>query len=116
MKAHPKAEEIRNHVAIMRGPVVFCLEGIDLPDDVSILDVYAPDDMQLQAEMTSDLLGGVMTVKGIARRMIDANGASGLYREAGKEEEEDLDIRLIPYYAWNNRGIHEMTVWLPRSF
>ena len=49
IKAHPKAEAIRNHVAVMRGPIVYCLEGLDLPEGVSILDVYAPDDMGLSA-------------------------------------------------------------------
>ena len=58
IKTHPKAEEVRNHVAVMRGPLVYCLESFDLPDDASILDVYTPDDMGLQAEM-SDLLGGL---------------------------------------------------------
>ena len=116
VKAHPKAEEIRNHVAIMRGPIVYCLEGVDLPDDVSILEVYAPDDMGLEASMDDDLLGGVVAIRGRARRMYEANGASALYLEAGNEREDALDIRLIPYYAWNNRGVTEMTVWLPRRF
>ncbi len=116
IKAHPKAEEIRNHVAVMRGPIVYCLEGADLPEDVSILDVYAPDDMRLSAQKTSDLLGGVTVIKGVARRLQDGNGRDALYLEAGNEREEDLDITLIPYYAWNNRGINEMTVWLPRRF
>ena len=31
IKAHPKAEEIRNHVAVMRGPIVYCLEGLTCP-------------------------------------------------------------------------------------
>ena len=57
IKAHPKAEEIRNHVAIMRGPIVYCLEGVDLPDGVSILDVYAPDDMRLEASKERGLAG-----------------------------------------------------------
>ncbi len=116
LKAHPKAEEIRNHVAVTRGPIVYCLEGVDLPDGVSILEVYAPDDMSLQAKMESELLGGVVTLEAQARRLYEDNGASALYIEAGKEKEEALDIRLIPYYAWNNRGIDEMTVWLPRRF
>ncbi len=116
IKAHPKAEEIRNHVAIMRGPIVYCLEGVDLPDDVSILEVYAPDDMRLEASMEGDLLGGVVTIEGAARRRYEENGSSALYLEAGNEKEEELDIRLIPYYAWNNRGIDEMTVWLPRRY
>lgn len=114
IKAHPKAEEIRNHVAVMRGPLVYCLEGVDLPDDVSILDVYVPDDMALHAEMT-DLLGGVTVLRGRALR-VDEGGNGALYREAGGEQVEPLDITLIPYYAWNNRGVSEMTVWLPRRY
>ena len=116
IKAHPKAEEIRNHVAVMRGPMVYCLEGMDLPEGVSILEVYAPDDMPLEAKMESELLGGVVTLEGRARRLHEDNGNGALYLEMGKEKEEALDIRLIPYYAWNNRGIDEMTVWLPRRF
>ena len=116
IKAHPKAEEIRNHVAIMRGPIVYCLEGVDLPAGVSILDVYAPDDMGLSASREDDLLGGVMAIKGVARHITERNGSTVLYLEAGNEREEDLDITLIPYYAWNNRGVSEMTVWLPRRY
>ncbi len=116
IKAHPKAEEIRNHVAVMRGPLVYCLEGLDLPDEVSILDVYAPADMGLTASREDDLLGGVMAIKGVARHITDGNGSQALYMEAGKEREADLAVTLIPYYAWNNRGINEMTVWLPRRY
>ena len=116
IKAHPKAEEIRNHVAIMRGPIVYCLEGHDLPADVSILEVYAPDDMALEASLEQELLGGVVALKGSARRLQEGNGTNALYQEAGNEMEAPLDITLIPYYSWNNRGVSEMTVWLPRRF
>ena len=61
-------------------------------------------------------MGGVTVMKGVARRLHEENGSAGLYMEAGNEREEELDITLIPYYAWNNRGINEMTVWLPRRF
>ena len=115
VKAQPKAEEIRNHVAVMRGPLVYCLEGVDLPDDVSILEVHAPGDMQMEARRENELLGGVTVVRGRARRVVEENGSDALYMDIGSEREEDLDVTLIPYYAWNNRGITEMTVWLPRS-
>jgi len=83
-----------------------------------MLEVYAPEDMRLVASEDPDLLGGVVKLQGQARRLRDApdNGGGGLYRPAGAEQEEDLEITLIPYYAWNNRGISEMTVWLPRCF
>ena len=88
IKAHPKAEEIRNHVAIMRGPMVYCLEGMDLPAGVSILEVYAPDDMPLQAKMESELLGGVVTIEG--------QGAPPLRRER--------IIRALPGSGRRKRG------------
>ena len=100
----------------MHGPLVYCLEGIDLPDDVSILEVYAPDDMEFSASARQELLGGVTVINGKARRVTENGAANALYLEAGNEHEADLDITLIPYYAWNNRGISEMTVWLPRRY
>ena len=48
--------------------------------------------------------------------LYEDNEKGALYFEVGAESEEALDIRLIPYYAWNNRGVDEMTVWLPRRF
>ncbi len=116
IKAHPKAEEIRNHIAIMRGPIVYCLEGVDLPEDVSILEVFAPDNMQLTPSKEDDLLGGVTVIRAVARRLQEWNSSNTLYIEAGKEKEEELPITMIPYYAWNNRGVNEMTVWLPRRY
>ena len=116
VKAHPKAEEIRNHVAVMRGPMVYCLEGVDLPAGVSILDVFAPNDMQLSSRLEAELLGGVRVIQGRARRLYAGVPEGALYFEAGDEAEEAIDITLIPYYAWNNRGINEMTVWLPRRY
>ena len=114
MKAHPKAEEIRNHVAVMRGPIVYCLEAADLPADVPILEVFAPTDMQLTPSLEKELLGGVTVLKGKAYHVCEEGQDNSLYSEMGHESEENIDITLIPYYAWNNRGVYEMTVWLPR--
>ncbi len=115
IKAHPKAEEIRNHIAVMRGPLVYCLESADLPSDVSIFEVFAPTEMQLTPRLEKELLGGLTVLQGKARRVYeDSQDDNSLYSEIGDEREEDIDITLIPYYAWNNRGVGEMTVWLPR--
>ena len=57
-----------------------------------------------------------MTIQAAALRRYEENGSGALYVVAGNEIEEPVDIRLVPYYAWNNRGIGEMTVWLPRRF
>ena len=36
-----------------------------------------------------------------------------LYRELAKSPDTKVRIRLIPYYAWDNRGIQDMSLWLP---
>ena len=36
-----------------------------------------------------------------------------LYREIATESPREIEARLIPYFAWDNRGESEMSVWLP---
>ncbi|MDP6775867.1 MAG: glycoside hydrolase family 127 protein, partial [Candidatus Latescibacteria bacterium] len=113
MEAHPRSEELRNQVAIMRGPLVYCLESIDLPDGVKVEEVVVPRDADLTPRHDPDLLGGVTALEGQARRRRAGDWSGQLYREAAPLEPETIRIKLIPYYAWNNRGVPEMTVWLP---
>ena len=59
------------------------------------------------------LLGGITVLKGQALRLPGGNWDTTLYREISHETPDPIDIRLIPYYAWGNRGDSEMTVWMP---
>lgn len=110
--SHPRVEETRNHLAVMVGPLVYCLEGTDLPDGVDLAEVYLPRTMKLTARYAPDLLGGVAVVEGEAQRVRESNG-NRLYDAAHPAQAQPLPIRLIPYYAWNNRGATTMSVWLP---
>ena len=55
VEGHPRIEEVRNQVAIKRGPVVYCLESADLPDDSDIFDVYISDSKKLQPKFRPGL-------------------------------------------------------------
>ena len=109
-------EEARNQVAIMRGPVVYCLESVDLPDGVSVDEIYIPGNIQLTPRYDKDLLGGVTVLEGKARRIPEGDWSDKLYRNSNDDVKEPIEITLIPYYAWGNRGPCEMTVWLPNCF
>lgn len=113
MIAHPEVEEAHNQVAVMRGPVVYCLEGADLPEDVSVHEVHIPRDIELSASFQPELLGGVTVLEGTASRRRSPDWSHRLYAELLKGEDERLQVRLIPYFAWLNRGQHDMRVWLP---
>jgi len=112
LECHPLVEENRNHLAVMRGPLVYCLEAVDLPSGVSLDNVRLPRDAQWKTRYESGLLRGVMVLETQARLLPSSNQAS-LYRRAVNSTMQPVPLRLIPYYAWCNRGVSEMTVWLP---
>lgn len=111
VEGHPLIEEVRNQVAIQRGPVVYCIESPDLPEGTSILDVYLDGDSKMKAEFDSDFLGGVTTISGNV--LLRKNKAKGMYRAVLKPEFLKYKSKFIPYYAWSNRGEAEMTVFMP---
>lgn len=115
MEANPLVEEARNQVAVKRGPLVYCLESVDLPANYKIDDVMIPADMEfVPREMVIDG-SPVVCLEGKADLV--ASGESWqnrLYRPVTAEK-QIVEIRLVPYYAWGNRGKGEMTVWMPLS-
>jgi len=112
--ASPFIEQTRNQVAVMRGPVVYCLESIDLPKEVPFEDICLPADAKWRIRHKPDLLGGVtvLTTKALLVRKT-ARKDIGEYRQVSEARPERVDISMIPYYAWNNREEPKMTVWLP---
>ncbi len=85
--ANDAVAEDRGRAAIQRGPVVYCLEGVD--NGGHVLDTAVPLDEKLAATFRPGLLGGVDVITG-------------------------RTITAVPYYSWNNRGKGEMVVWIKR--
>jgi DUF1680 family protein len=112
--ANPLVEHTRNQVAIMRGPVVYCLESVDVPEGVKFDDITLPASAEWTVEYKPDLLEGVAVLKTKALA-IEKSAAKELggYCEVSAAQLREVDITLIPYYAWNNREEPRMTVWLP---
>jgi len=113
IEANPLVEELRNQVAVKRGPIVYCLESVDLPNGVKVSEVVIPHNIKLKPEFRRNLLGGVTVLEGEAEVLKEGDWSKRLYRELVPREPRKVTIRLIPYYAWSNRGVSEMTVWMP---
>ena len=113
VEANPLVEEAKNQVAVMRGPIVYCLEGQDIQGDYRISDIALPADIQLK-EVPMTIEGHSFTA--LEGDAIVANDKTWdnqtLYRELSKPASRKVRIRLIPYYAWDNRGIQDMSLWL----
>ncbi|UXX79378.1 glycoside hydrolase family 127 protein [Reichenbachiella carrageenanivorans] len=113
VEGNPKIEEVRNQVAVKRGPVVYCIESPDLPKDASIVDVYLPSSKPLVAEYKADFLGGVTTIQGDLLIRKDTNDDK-MYHTVSKPEWTTYKTQFIPYYSWSNRGSNtEMSVFVP---
>jgi DUF1680 family protein len=115
IEANPSVEETLNQLAVKRGPLVFCLESADLPDGGRISDVSLPPDVRLIARFEEDLLGGVVALRGSAEARNSGDWTHRLYRYLRQTPSRVFNIRLVPYFAWGNRGPGEMTVWMPRA-
>jgi DUF1680 family protein len=106
VEANPKVEADRGLRAIQRGPIVFCLEGVDQPDS-RVFNKYIPDDAPMTFSFNPSLLNGVGEITGPAFAVIQ--GAND------RLIEEESSFRAIPYSVWNNRGKGEMCVWIPAA-
>jgi hypothetical protein len=111
--ANPYAETTRNQVAVARGPVVYALESPDLPAGVRVDEVVLPASIRLTPRHDTKLLGGVTVLEGQAVRVAQPDWTGALYLTLRAPVREAVPLRLIPYYAWSNRGVSHMTVWMP---
>jgi DUF1680 family protein len=99
----PSVEATKGRVAVQRGPIVYALELLDLA--CLSRDLYLPSSSPLERRFEPNLFGGVMIVEGRFR-----------YTEkSGKPTEASERIRLIPYFAYLNRGPADMAVWMHDS-
>ena len=105
VRSHRRVKANRGRIALQRGPVVYCSEGIDNPQGIANL--VLPPDATFQTEYQGDLLGGVVTITG--------QGKIRQAQENGKTVLKDIEVTAIPYYAWAHRSKNEMAVWLPES-
>jgi DUF1680 family protein len=95
----PRIDAVRGCIAIERGPLVYCVESSDVPSPVQLEDLRFDPQRQLVTVARPDLGESVVGVSVPA-----ADSASGAAVVAG----------AVPYFAWANRRVEGMRVWLPR--
>ncbi|QLD11458.1 glycoside hydrolase family 127 protein [Microbacterium oleivorans] len=112
LRGHRLAEELTNQVAVQRGPVVYALESADLPDGVLLEQValrrggtFAPVEIEID--------GARLTALETEVTILPLDADAGLYGDLEQAPLRSLPARLVPYFAWGNRGPGEMSVWLP---
>jgi DUF1680 family protein len=123
--ADPRVAADLGKVALQRGPLVYCLEGVD--NGGALDELALPRSATLEALFEPDLLGGVVTIQGDALRVV-SEPFKGLVTTIGPAGERPAGtqglyvteppvyahthFKAVPYFAWDNRQEGDMAVWI----
>lgn len=111
VEANPRVREDIGKVAVMRGPLVYCLEETDNGDQLQ--EIYLKEEPEFKEIFEPELLKGVVTIQAKGKRVSMAGWeGDSLYRTYKGKRFEDVELKFVPYYAWVNRTPGEMTVWI----
>lgn len=120
----------------MRGPIVYCLELPKQQNGQSVWNdgIFLPENIRFDSRFDRDRLSGITVLTGRALNAAgkqrlgretqasissrNANWTNQLYRRfeshsLNGREIGTVDIELIPYFAWVNRGMSWMEAWIP---
>ncbi|MDR2764952.1 MAG: glycoside hydrolase family 127 protein [Tannerella sp.] len=98
VQARPEVKADSCRLAVVCGPLVYCAET---PDNGLVQEYYLPEQTPLQPERITDGLLKDIVMITLTANKLDVAG--------------DVPLKLLPYYAWDNRGDGSMVVWLPQT-
>ena len=111
IEANPRVREDIGKAAIMRGPLVYCLEEADNGKNLHRIRLAEQEEWEVCYE--PDLLCGVVTISAMGEVQNQTDWEEDtLYRPFARERYEPKRLKWIPYYAWANRAEGEMLVWI----
>lgn len=106
--ANPAVRADAGRVALMRGPLVYCLEGLDHPAPLQSLRLPRDSQFGIHPAPSGVLTGNlILTAQGL-----QSVSGPDLYSDEPPQQ-KDVPLTAIPYYAWGNRGLNQMLVWIP---
>jgi hypothetical protein len=114
----PRVDAVRGCVAVERGPLVYCVESADAPPRTQLEDLRWDSAREAvtvsRPDVGDDVLG--ITIPVLRRESTDAgtdgSGTDGSGTDGA--EGHGLTTGAIPYFAWANRSVEGMRVWIPR--
>jgi DUF1680 family protein len=100
----------RGRVAISRGPLIYCAEEIDNAGQLDRLIVDSEKEAEIKLEEGE--LGKIVSLS--VPGFVEEQEESSLYPLSAPVT-KPCQIKMIPYYTWDNRAPGEMLVWLRRE-
>jgi DUF1680 family protein len=111
--ANPRVRADIGKVAVVRGPLVYCLEEAD--NGKQLQELFLKDQPDFDVAYEGNFLEGICSITGKGRKLSEKKWEGALYLDDIEETYEEKRLTFIPYYAWANREPGEMTVWVHRK-
>ncbi|SER10350.1 hypothetical protein SAMN04487983_101168 [Streptomyces sp. yr375] len=110
----PRIDAVRGTVAVQRGPLVYCAESVDLPDqrDIDVVRVDPSAEPQDGPDDTVVAPGELAATQG---ESADSPWPYQPFDQPTAPTAERTGITLVPYHSWANCGPSTMRVWLPTT-
>jgi uncharacterized protein len=96
----PRIDAVRGCVALERGPLVYCLESVDLPTEVELEQVALDPDARPEPVARPDISESAIGL--VAQGVRDGDG-------------NPIQLAAVPYFSWANRSVEAMRVWIPHD-
>jgi DUF1680 family protein len=113
VEGHHMIEETRGQVAVLRGPVVYCIESKDVPQGVELTDLVVPRNVKFRPVQETIGEVQVTTLEGEVVKYDHRPWGKDLYQEVSDVAPQQVRVRLAPYFCWDNRGMTDMSIWFP---
>ena len=96
--ADERVKENRGRISVERGPIVYCCEWPDVPGG-KVLGLLFDSKAEMTSFWDKDFFGSATVIQTEARNISNPSVPA-------------IQVKLIPYHLWANRGAGEMSVWL----
>jgi DUF1680 family protein len=114
VEANPLVEETRNQIAVKRGPIIYCMESAGIPKGKKVFNLSLSSKVNLTPQKIVIDNSNIIALTGKAN-LENADWKNQLYRDVSTKDLGTVNVQLIPYFAWGNRGHVEMETWIPFS-
>ena len=105
--ANLNVSEDAGKVALQRGPLVYCFEGVDNDGDLDVL--RADRDSEITEIVKEDKVLGWVRALQISGKKLEGNEALYSFE---RPTEKPFTLTAVPYYMWDHRGLNAMKVWI----
>ncbi|HHX11316.1 MAG TPA: glycoside hydrolase family 127 protein [Clostridiales bacterium] len=105
LEANSKAIDLCGRAVITRGPLVYCAEAHDNPYELRDVRISRSSDYESGYVKINEVKIPTITTQARVREEVDQ-----LYYDTAASTHV-VPLKLIPYFAWANRGVAEMNTW-----